>query len=159
MWKTIAQTLGLAAGLVQVQLHPAGYQREYIAHLLETGLEQEVRVTAVTLHAEDVEIWLWVAQRAGTLGGDGEAIAAVLAERCRQGHWAERGITLVDLQFAVQIRVRRVADIGDDALDVPRLGPQADATRYLEAAVPSALDGLDDALVLQLHVACGPRGH
>src|SRR5258707_12301702 len=133
MWKTIAQTLGLAAGLVQVQLHPAGYQREYIAHLLETGLEQEVRVTAVTLHAEDVEIWLWVAQRARTLGGDGEAIAAVLAERCRKGHCAERGITLVDLQFAVQVRVRRVAALGDAPLDVPRPRLQSGPTRYLYA--------------------------
>ena len=52
-----------SALLVQVEVGLAGDEREHVAHLLEAGAQQEVRVAAVALGAEDEEVRLRVAQR------------------------------------------------------------------------------------------------
>src|SRR5262249_60632688 len=47
---------------VQVEVGPAGDQREDVADLLEAGAQEEVRVPAVALGPEDVEVRLRVAE-------------------------------------------------------------------------------------------------
>src|SRR5262249_11343945 len=102
--------------LVQIQICLARDECEDFANLLEAGTQKELRVSAIALGNEDVEVRLRIAQVIGSLCRNAEAIGTVkFEERRRELHRAHRGIALVHLQFAVQVVVRRIADIGDYA--------------------------------------------
>src|SRR5262249_53775856 len=110
----------LRSTLVEVQVGPAGDQSEDLADLLEAGAQEEVRVAAVALYPEDVEVRFRVLQGVRSLRAHCEAVAAALLEQCRrQGHPPQRGVALVDLHLAVEVGVGRVTDVGNDAFDVP----------------------------------------
>src|SRR4051812_10076194 len=61
---------------VQIKVRLAREQRERLTHLLEAGPQQEVRVAAVALGAEDEEVRLRVAQRRAALRGHRQAVGA-----------------------------------------------------------------------------------
>src|SRR5439155_16928511 len=131
-----------------------GDQCKDFTDLLEAGLEQEVRVPAVALGAEYKKTRLRVAQRLRPLRGNAEAVrAGVFKESCCQAHRAQRGVALMDLQLAVECVVRRIADVGDQAIYLPSVRLPGTAGRDLKAFVRSGeVDGLDDRLIVELDI-------
>src|SRR5439155_11002230 len=111
-------------------------------------LEQEIRVPAVALAAEDEEVGFWITQDIRRLGRHLQAVhGSVLEQRRRQTHWTERSIAFVDLQLPVEIRVRRVTNISDDPVYFPRPDLSGQARGDLEALVGTGkLNGFHDTV-------------
>src|SRR5262249_29052595 len=128
--------------------------------LLEAGPEEEVRVPAVALRPQDEEIRLGVPQGRRASGPGRKAIGdRLFGQRRGQARGAEGGVALPDLQLAVDVGVRRVADVGDEAVRLPGTGLAGAAGRDADAPVwPGALDDVDHGLVVELDVAVGPGG-
>src|SRR5207247_4613809 len=124
-------TLRRSVALVEVQIGLAGDQREDLANLLEAGAQEKLRVAAIALRPKDVEIRFRSAQGIGPLWPDRKAVAgALLQQRRRQRHRAERRVALVDLQLAVEIPIGGVPDVGVGALDVRGDTPATRSSRH-----------------------------
>src|SRR5262249_39726779 len=97
-----ASTWRSAGWLVQVQVCLPANEGEDLAHLLEAGAKEEIRIPAIAFRSEDVEVRLRVAEDVRALGGHLQAVRAGVFEHCgRQVNRPEGGVTLVDLKLPV----------------------------------------------------------